>query len=590
MSIKKKLLITVASSCLVIAMLMVGVWALKNVSFSVGGDISFTATGINATISKGTLAGGSWFTSADADTKMQEVVLNTNKTQAEVASEFASWQGLNLLFNENGEDVTISFTIKNNSTTANDAISVFVSVGGGTMKNATASINKSAVVIAPDTTETFEITFSVTDTTANASLMGFQIGFEMSAYDSTPKETTLYENLTFSLYSSTNKTLYVEKNSSNLPTGNLVIPEKVIYSGEEYSVVYLASSGFASCTDLKNVAIPSTVTEVLLSAFQNCTGLTVFSLPDTITGISGSAFQGCTNLKSINLPDGITSIGEKTFYGCENLAKINLNNIKGINLEAFYGCSSLNTVEFSSELTLIGDRAFGGCDGLLSIEIPATTTIIGMAPFIACENLYNISVDSGNGVYNSNDNCNAIIATGTNELVQGCNSTLIPSSVKTIGNQAFSGMTNISSILIPSGVESVGMGAFYGCSSLTVLEIPNSVTNIGQMAFAECSSLKNIVIPGSITKINSMTFSNCSGLESVTMNNGVTEIGEAAFDGCSSITVVTIPASVTIIGGNVFSSRNITDVYYLGTEEQWNNITMSLGNENLTSATIHYNG
>ena len=89
--------------------------------------------------------------------------------------------------------------------------------------------------------------------------------------------------------------------------------------------------------------------------------------------------------------------------------------------------------------------------------------------------------------------------------------------------------------------------------------------------------------------IGNYAFSGCRSLTSVTIGKGVTSIGDWAFGDCSNLTSVTIPTSVTIISDSAFEScDNLTDVYYSGSEREWNLIEIGSYNENLTNATIHY--
>ena len=117
-----------------------------------------------------------------------------------------------------------------------------------------------------------------------------------------------------------------------------------------------------------------------------------------------------------------------------------------------------------------------------------------------------------------------------------------------------------------------------------------SVVSIGNSAFRGCSSLSSISIPSSVTSIGDWAFEDCSSLSSVSITEGVTSIGECAFFECSSLASISIPSSVTSIDGCAFlGCSSLTDVYYSGSQEQWNAIAIRSNNDNLLSATIHYN-
>ena len=170
--------------------------------------------------------------------------------------------------------------------------------------------------------------------------------------------------------------------------------------------------------------------------------------------------------------------------------------VTSIGSEAFRGCSGLTSIEIPAGVTSIGESAFYGCSGLKSIEIPAGVTSIGSEAFSDCSGLTSIVVEAGNTVYDSRDNCNAIIEKETNTLIQGCKNTKIPAGVTSIGEYAFSGCSGLTSIEIPAGVTSIGYLAFYGCSGLTSIEIPAGVTEIGYSAFEGCSGLKDVYYTG----------------------------------------------------------------------------------------------
>ena len=125
-----------------------------------------------------------------------------------------------------------------------------------------------------------------------------------------------------------------------------------------------------------------------------------------------------------------------------------------------------------------------------------SVTSIRNNAFNNCVSLTSIIVEEGNTVYDSRNNCNAIIETSTNRLIVGCASTIIPDSVSSIGDYAFRGCKFLTAIVIPDSVTYIGDYAFYGCISLTTLVIPDNVTSIGEKAFTNCSSLTDVYYTG----------------------------------------------------------------------------------------------
>ena len=166
-------------------------------------------------------------------------------------------------------------------------------------------------------------------------------------------------------------------------------------------------------------------------------------------------------------------------------------------------------------------------------------------------------------------------------------SVMIPDSVTSIACGAFSECRSLASVTIPDSVTSIGGYAFRGCTGLTSVTIPDSMTSIGGGAFSGCSGLTSVTIPSSVTSIGGGAFSGCTSLTSVAIPSSVTEIGGSAFSGCTGLTSVTIPDSVTSIDGYAFSGcDSLTDVYYAGTAADWAKISISEGNEDLTSAAL----
>ena len=199
------------------------------------------------------------------------------------------------------------------------------------------------------------------------------------------------------------------------------------------------------------------------------------------------------------------------------------------------------------------DDAFYACSSLSSVTIPSSVTSIANFAFYHCSSLTSIVVESGNTVYDSRDNCNAIIETATGTLVAACKNSFIPNGVKIIKSNVFEEISSLTSVNIPNSVTTIESGAFRGCTNLESVTMGNSVTTIGSYAFSDCTGLKSIKIPNSVTEIGNRAFSGCSGLAEVTIGNGVTTIGSEAFEECSSLTEIRIPNKVTTINSSTFT-------------------------------------
>ena len=369
------------------------------------------------------------------------------------------------------------------------------------------------------------------------------------------------------------------------------------------SVTHIGEYAFDYCSSLTSIIIPNSVTHIGEHAFYYCSSLTSITIPNSVTIIDYGTFEGCSGLTSIDIPNSVTIIFGSAFKGCTGLTSVNISDIAswcGID----FADSDANPLYYAHHLYLNGSE-------ITDLIIPSSLTSINPNAFEGCTGLTGIIVESGNIIYDSRDNCNAIIETATNTLIAGCKNTTIPNSVTSIGidafkgctgltsidipnsvtiifESAFKGCTGLTSINIPNSVTSIGCEAFYGCTGLTSVNIPNSVTLIGWEAFANCTGLTSVnitdleawcnidfsynanplsyahhlfmngeeitdlKIPNTVTSIGSDAFKGCTGLTSVTLPNSITSIGNYAFEYCTGLTSVTIPNSVTSIGSDAF--------------------------------------
>ena len=321
----------------------------------------------------------------------------------------------------------------------------------------------------------------------------------------------------------------------NYYSGSVVIPEKVKYYGKEYSV-----------------------TSIGTHAFKKCSGLTSVTIPNSVTSIGNDAFYDCWNLRSVHISDLVAWCKIDFWYESSNPLYFAHH--------LFMNSTEINDLVIPNSVTTIGNYAFSGCSGLTSVTIPNSVTSIGDEAFYGCD-LTSVHIsdlaawckihflfESQNPLYFAHH----LFMNG-----KEINDLVIPNSVTTIGDCAFSGCSSLTSVTIPNSVKSIGDYAFKDCSSLTSVTIPNSVTSIGDYAFKDCSSLSSITIPNSVTSIGAYAFYKCSSLSSITIPNSVTSIGKSAFYGCEGLVNIYCYSDITF-PKNVFTYTYYVEVDYDG--------------------------
>lgn len=330
-------------------------------------------------------------------------------------------------------------------------------------------------------------------------------------------------------------------------------------------------------------------------------------IEDGVTSVGGFAFARCENLTDVYLgkdvalfdfasyeaePDELDYFG---FSNCPNLKSITVSQDNAV------FCDVDGVVFSKDQKTLVLHPAAHGT----SYAIPNGTQTIGKGAFLDCEVLTAVSIPQSVTAIEYAAFC-----------MSGITSLVVPDSVESMGRFIFSdchylesvtlpkGLTAITeglfyccdalkSVTIPKGVTSIGDFAFEYCEVLESIELPKGLISIGEYAFDSCYALNSITIPNSVTNMGMAAFYDCSALETATLGRGLTTIETGAFFRCYGLKSVVIPNTVTTIKAFAFyACGELTDVYFTGTEEQWNAIEISnidFSNDPLLYAPIHFN-
>ena len=353
---------------------------------------------------------------------------------------------------------------------------------------------------------------------------------------------------------------------------NIAIPPHVAYKEKEYRVTQIEANAFYNCALLSSVKIGDCISKIGDCAFGWCENLKAIEISKSVHQISDSAFSGCPSLSSIIVSK------ENPVYDSRNDCNAIIESQSN---RLIHGCD--NSI-IPNGIERIEDQAFDGCQNLKTVTIPRSVVQIGEGAFINCSSLSSIIVEKENPIYDSRNNCNAIIETKSNILIVGCKNTIIPSDIAKIGDHAFIGNEGLSFISIPTNVKSIGFQAFCDCVNLSKVNLANGLIEIRDSAFYR-TGISAINIPDSVEKIDSDAFSFCPNLTSIKVSSGnkiyddhndcnvivktrwnalvkacngsiipsnISSIEDDAFKGCDKITSIMIPEGVTCIGRAAF--------------------------------------
>ena len=358
---------------------------------------------------------------------------------------------------------------------------------------------------------------------------------------------------------------------------------------------YKGAPWYQSRDSIKAVVVESGVTTIGDSAFEDCSSLSSITIPAGVTAIGDSAFDGCRSLTSITIPESVTTIGEYAFDGCSSLTDVFITDLAAwcridfANDSAtfIFANGSATPMRYAKNIWLDGQK-------IVSVTVPEGVTEVKAYTFCGFKDLIQVT---------------------------------IPESVTAIGAGAFSGCSSLTGITIPESVTTIGNSAFRFCDSLTSINIPEGVTTIGEYMFQSCSSLSSITIPEGVTAIGGGAFRFCDRLtavyitdlaawcgiafgdetanplyqaenlylngelmETLELPEGVTVIRQGLFRNATCIQRVALPKGLKGVVANAFyGCRNIKEVFYAGSEAEWNALPIATGNDPLKNATIYFN-
>ena len=309
-------------------------------------------------------------------------------------------------------------------------------------------------------------------------------------------------------------------------------------------VTTIGKSAFEYAKFLTEVILPQELVTISDIAFADCKKLTTVHLSQTLETIGKYAFSSCYALAKIDLPKGVRSIGKSAFAWCEKLEKIALPaQMTEIPDHLFINCRSLSSITYPDGIMSIGVTAFFGCDSLTTVYIPSTVKMIDSTSFGDCAKLTAFVVDEANTEYTAKD--------GVLFTADGKTLVCYPT-----------GRTALS-YHVPEGVTHIAPYAFYIIRELETLTMADTVQILGEYSLYACPRLGDVTVSAQVTELPECSLV-CTNLNTLTLPVGLLCVGEDAFYG------------VEFIG----------QIYFTGTEAQWNAIEIADGNDVLSRTEI----
>lgn len=282
-------------------------------------------------------------------------------------------------------------------------------------------------------------------------------------------------------------TSYADNITSNVDNSEAI----GVLLGTDYNGINFQGSWFSNKPSVPDVISPSGATQSVKCVVSG----------SSVASVSSSGLQDGDTFTEAGITYQVISASEKTAKlkrGADVSGVVNIPNevngftVSTIGKAAFRELRNITAVTIPNSVITMERSVFDDCSSLTSVSIPGSVTSIGLSPFTGCKKLTSVTVANDNPVYDSRNNCNAIIETATNKLIVGSIASVIPGSVVTIATRAFEDIRGMVSVVIPEGVTSIEEMAFFDCSDLKEVTLPSSLTSISVDAFCECPSITKV--------------------------------------------------------------------------------------------------
>lgn len=335
---------------------------------------------------------------------------------------------------------------------------------------------------------------------------------------------------------------------------------------------------------IKKAVIKEGVTRVGNYAFRMCSQLEEVDFSSTIESIGAYSFYSCSKLENVVFPEGLKKIEQSAFESCSMIGSITIpGGVTRVPSRGFAYCSLLSDVTLCDGVEKISDRAFMSCPALSTFRMPSSVKSFGMDAIDLgkIKTLYFNDIVKWCSIDFSVSRSNPMTGAQTvyldGKLLENL---VIPEGVESISDAAFTGARCLKSVTLPSSLKTVGLNAFLSCDNIDTIYINDMTTWCG-IDFANNGSnpleyAEHIVVNGKETT-------------QMVIPEGIEEIKNFAFEGSSIITSVSVPNSVKKISDCAFTGCNdITDIYFGGTAAEWGHIQRSyIHSEILCIVPIH---